>query len=134
MLNITPDMRECKSRFWKALEANPICDPDYVTLAAAEQLTGERKLKAWWEKPEFAKWFAAGDEYEIKLTSAKFSAIDTLIEIMRNPDSPASARVAAAKQVMDHAKTIEKDDQTVEKLLDKIAGINKVEDLQKYLK
>jgi len=35
---------------------------------------------------------------------------------------------------MDHAKNMEKEDPAIEKLLDKIAGINKVEDLQKFLK
>jgi len=82
VLNVNAEMRACKTRFWKALEANPICDPEHVTLTAAEQLTGEKKLKAWWQKPGFDKWFTAGDEYEVKLTSAKFSAIDTLIDIM----------------------------------------------------
>jgi len=134
MLNVNSEMRACKTRFWKALEANPICDPDNVTLAAALQLTGEKKLSGWFQKPGFVKWFSAGDEYEIKLGSAKYTALDALLDVLQNPASPASARVAAAKQVMDHAKNIEKEDPTVEKLLDKIAGVNKVEDLQKYLK
>lgn len=133
-LHINHEMRDCKTRFWKALEVNPICDPDHVTLAAVQQLTQSKKVESWWKKPGFVEWFQAGDEYEVKLTSAKFSAIDTLLEIMGNPDAPASSRVAAAKQVMDHAKSMDKENPAVEKLLDRIAGIDKVEDLQKYIK
>ena len=133
-LNITPDMRDAKTRFWKALEVNPICDPDHVSLAAAMQLTKEPRIKAWWEKPGFSNWFSAGNEYEVKLSSAKCSAIDTLLDVMGNPETPASARVAAAKAVMEHAKALEKDDSSVENLLEKIAGVNNVEDLKKYLK
>jgi len=134
MLNITPEMRDCKTRFWKMLEGNPICDPDHVTLAAVQQLTGDKKVKVWWEKPAFVKWFTAGDEYEVKLSSAKYTAVDALLDIMMNPDSPASARVAAAKTVMEHAKTAEKEDPALEKMLEKIAGVNNISDLQKYLK
>lgn len=134
MINVTPEMRECKTRFWQTLEVNPICDPEHVTLAAALQLTKQKKLEAWWRKPGFVSWFSAGDEYEVKLSSAKFSAIEALVEIIQNPDSPASARVAAAKQVMDHAKNAEKEDSSVEKLLDKIAGVNNIEELNKFIK
>lgn len=134
LLNISPEMRDCKTQFWRALEANPICDPDHVTLAAVMQLTNNKKVKSWWEKPKFAEWFCAGDEFEIKLSSAKFSALDALLEIASNPDSPASARVAAAKQILDHAKAMEKENPAMENLLDKIAGVNNIEDLKKYLK
>jgi hypothetical protein len=91
------------------------------------------ELKGWFEKPGFVKWFADSEEYETKLAAAKFSAIDTLLDVMGNPDSPASARVAAAKQVMDHAKQAAKEDPALEKLLEKISGVNNVEDLKKYL-
>ena len=134
MLNITPEMRECKTRFWKALESNPICDPNHVSLPAVMQLTKHKKLKSWWEKPGFEEWFTAGDEFEVKVASAKHTALDTMMEIMANPDSPASARVTAAKQVMDYARSMEKEDPAIEKLLDKIAGVNNIEDLQKYVK
>ena len=131
-LNISPEMRDCKTQFWKALESNPICDPDHVTLAAVLQLTGNKKVTGWWDKPRFAEWFCAGDEFEIKLSSAKFSALEALLEIASNPDSPASARVAAAKQILDHARVMDKENPAMEKLLDKIAGVNNVEDLKKY--
>lgn len=134
LLNVSTEMRVCKTRFWKALDVNPICDPDNITLAAAMQLTGEKKLKAWFEKPGFIKWFSAGDEYEVRLGSAKFTALDALLDVLQNPDSPASARVSAAKHVMDYAKNVEQEDPALEKLLDKIAGVSSAEDLQKYLK
>lgn len=134
LLNITPEMRDCKSKFWRALHTNPICDPEHVSLAAAEQLTKNRKLKGWWQRPGFVSWFCDEHEYETKLASAKFDAVDALLDIVKNPDSPASARVAAAKQIMDHSKSVDKDDSGVEKLLEKIAGVNNVEDLQKFLK
>lgn len=134
MLNITPEMRDLKTQFWKAIEVNPVCDPNHVTLAAVLQITGNKKVTGWWEKPRFAEWFCAGDEFETKLSSAKYSALDALLEIASNPDSPASARVAAAKQILDHARTVEKENPAMEKLLDKIAGAKTVEDLQKYLK
>ena len=134
LLNITTEMRDCKSLFWRRLESNPICDPDHVTLAAAEALTKNKKLKGWWSKPAFVSWFVTGDEFEVKMTSAKFSAVDVLTDIMCDPDSPASARVAAAKQIMDYAKGMDKEGAAVEKLVEKIAGVNNIEELQKYLK
>lgn len=134
MLQVTEEMRACKTRFWKMLDSNPICDPEHITLAAVQQLTGEKKLKGWWEKPAFVSWFTSGDEYEVKLSSAKFSAVDALMDVLMNPDSPASARVAAAKIIMDHAKAAEKDDPALENMLQKISGVNNISDLQKYLK
>lgn len=133
-LKINDDMRACKTRFWKSLETNQVCDPEHVTLAAARQLTGEKRLESWWKKPGFAEWFCEADEFSVKMSAAKFNALDTLIDVMSNPDSPASSRVAAAKQVMDYARNMEKDTSSLEDLLDKIAGVSKVEDLQKYLK
>lgn len=129
-------MRLCKTRFWKALEINPICDPKSVTLTAALHLTGEDKLKSWWQKPGFTKWFCDGDEYDTRLRAAKYTAIDTLLDLMMNPDTPASSRVAAAKQVMDHAKSHESENRVkdLEKLLEKIAGVNSPEELQRFLK
>jgi hypothetical protein len=133
LLNVNEEMRLTKTKFWRALNVNPICDPSHITLQAALQLTNEKKLKSWWEKPGFVVWFTEGEEYETKLAAAKFSAIDTLLDVMGNPDSPASARVAAAKQVMDHAKQADKEDPALEKLLEKIAGVNNIEDLKKYI-
>ena len=127
-------MRHCKTRFWINLKNNPICDPDHITLTAATQLTKEKKLKAWWEKPGFAEWFGVEDEFEVKVASAKFSALETMIDVMNNPDTPASARVAAAKTVIDQAKQAEKDDGSLEELLKQISGVKNIEDLQKYLK
>jgi hypothetical protein len=133
LLNVNEEMRLTKTKFWRAMNVNPICDPDHVTLNAALQLTGEDKLQSWWKKPGFIKWFCQGDEFETKLSAARFQAIDTLMDIMANVDSPASARVAAAKQVMDHSKQVEKDDSSLDKALEKIAGINNPEDLKKYI-
>jgi len=134
ILNVNSDMRICKTRFWTAMQTNPICDPEHVTLAAALQLTGEKRLESWWEKPGFKKWFCAEDEFEVKLSSAKYMAIDTLLDVMSNPDTAPSARVAAAKEVLANANKTENDDKNLEKLLEKIAGVSKIEDLKKYLK
>jgi hypothetical protein len=134
LLNVNEEMRLTKVKFWKALETNPLCDPNHINLNIATQLTGEKKLKSWWEKPGFVAWFSEGEEYETKVSAGKFSAIDTLLDVMTNPDAPASARVTAAKYMIDHAKQLEKDDPALEKVLDKIAGVNNVEDLQKFLK
>lgn len=135
VLNINNDMRLCKTKFWKAMQTNPMCDPDHVSLVAALQLTGEKRLEAWWEKPGFKKWFCANDEFEIKLSSAKYMAIDTLLDVMSNPDVAPSARVAAAKEVLSTAQKVEGDGtKDLEELLIKIAGVSNKEDLKKYLK
>ncbi len=126
-------MRVCKTRFWNAMQINPMCDPDHVTLAAALQLTNEKKLKAWWEKPGFSKWFSTEDEFETKVSVSKFTAIDTLVDVMMNPDSAASARVAAAKQILDFSLKLEKPDDKLEEMLKKITGASSAEDLKKYL-
>lgn len=133
VLNVTPQMREIKSNFWLAFNSNPICDPDHITLAAAEKLTKSQKLSDWWEKPGFRKWFTTENEFEIKLVSAKHAALDTLVDVMQNPDCPAASRVAAAKQVLEHSKTINKSED-MEKMLEKIAGVSNVKELEQYLK
>ncbi len=134
ILNISPEMRLCKSHFWNAMQTTPICDPDKVTLAAAMQLTGEKKLTAWWDRPGFESWFCMGEEFDVKLDSLKYQALDALQDILRSPDAPASAKVAAAKHIMDHAS---KEDSTVKKLeemLKNIAGNNDIEELKKLAK
>ena len=134
MLNISTEMRLCKSHFWNAMDITPVCDPDNVTLAAAMQLTGEDKLKIWWERPGFAKWFGMGDEYEVQLEALKHAALATLGDVMANPDSPASAKVAAAKQVMDHASREDSTIKKLEEMLKSVSGNNNIEELKKLTK
>lgn len=134
LFTITDEMRACKTRFWKAMETNPLCDPEHITVTAAVQMTGEKKLNSWWNKPNFEKWFTAGDEYELKLTSAKFDAVDALHQIASDIKAPASARVAAAKHILDHAGKSTKEDDSLEKLLKQIAGTSSLEELKKFKK
>ena len=134
VLNVTADMRLAKTKFWKAMQTNPICDPAHVSLSAALQLTSENRLKAWWEKPGFKKWFGAEDEFEIKLDSAKYCAIDTLLDVMSNPDTAASARVAAAKEVLASVAKMNSSGEDLQKILEKIANVTSIEDLKKYIK
>ena len=134
VLNISPAMREAKSKFWMGLKSNPICDPEHISLTAATTLTKEKRLKTWWDKPGFKEWFANEHEFEINLESAKHIALNALVDVMQNPDSPASAVVSAAKQIMEQAnKSTKTEDDTI-KLLEKIAGITDITELQKLAK
>lgn len=97
----TPEQRDAKSSFWLSIQDNPIVDLGHITLAGIVQITGQQKIEKWWTQPGFREWFTNQEEFKMKLESASHQALDTLMEIMANPDAAPAARVAAAKMVIE---------------------------------
>jgi transcriptional regulator with AAA-type ATPase domain len=97
----TPEQRDAKSAFWLALEDNPVADPRTITALGAVNLTNQPKVEKWWSVEGFPQWFLNKEEFRMQLESAAYMALSTLMEILHNPDANASARVAAAKLVIE---------------------------------
>lgn len=92
------DERRLKAQFYAALEENPVCDRDEVTVAAVIQLTGDGRVSAWWGKPGFREWFCNKDEFKAKCDFALDLLLDSFVEIARSDDPKSfGAKVQAAK-------------------------------------
>jgi hypothetical protein len=97
----TPAQRDAKSAFWLAMDENPIVDLNAISVAGIVQLVDQPKIEEWWTKAGFSSWFMNREEFRMKLESATFTAISILQDIMLDPDANPSARVNAAKLVIE---------------------------------
>lgn len=91
------------SRAIAALIVNPS-----VSQAAASAGIAERTLWRWMSDPEFEQSYRQARQESVtsaiaKLQSVCTAAVDTLVDVMRDSTAPASARVAAARCVLDTA-------------------------------
>ena len=76
--------------------------------AARAAAVGESTLYRWLRQPEFAEALRAarGETFGAALSSvqqAAVQAVQTLRQVMADPDTPPSSRVAAARSVLDMA-------------------------------
>lgn len=101
-----------KSRFWSRWAGGSAglqlltssSDPEKVTLAAAQSVTGSSALAAWWVRPGFKDWFLNTQATEEKVDHLLFLALSAAEEILTNPDPRAqSARVSMIKTVAEMA-------------------------------
>lgn len=102
----TPDMRRAKAAFWSKMTDTGTVDE--VTLAAAEQLVSDRRLTKWWSLPGFAPWFQNKDEFRERLEYLADVALDSLEQVLTDPDANAGAKVASAKLVLEAASKMPK--------------------------
>lgn len=81
--------------------------------AAVKSGVSRDSITRWLRDADFRREYEAArhelvDQSVLKLQQASSEAIDTLVEVMKNADCPASARVSAANSILDRAqKSIE---------------------------
>jgi hypothetical protein len=104
----TPDMRRAKAAFWSRFAEAPMAPADAVTLASAQQLGADKRLSKWWTLPGFAEWFQNREEFRERLEYLADIALDSLEQVLTDPDSNPSAKVASAKLVLEAASKMPK--------------------------
>lgn len=107
----TPDMRRAKAAFWhRFADAPTSLSSDPVTLASAQQFGADKRLSKWWTLPGFAEWFQNREEFRERLEYLADIALDSLEQVLTDPDSNPSAKVASAKLVLEAASKMPKKD------------------------
>lgn len=124
----TPDMRRAKAAFWASLADHPLGDGNEVfTLAAAKELGADSRLSRWWAVPGFADWWQNKQEFKQRLEYLAQLSLDSLEEVLSNPDASSAAKINAAKLVMEAANKMPKKTQTEDNLEAKIASMSRGE-------
>ena len=105
----TPDMRRAKAAFWhRFADAPTSLSSDPVTLASVQQFGTDKRLSKWWTLPGFAEWFQNKEEFRERLEYLADIALDSLEQVLTDPDSNPSAKVALAKLVLEAASKMPK--------------------------
>lgn len=105
----TPDMRRAKAAFWSRFADAPTSlSSDPVTLASAQQIGADKRLSKWWSLPGFQEWFQNKEEFRERLEYLADIALDSLEQVLTDPDANASAKVASAKLVLEAASKMPK--------------------------
>ena len=104
----TPDMRRAKAAFWHRVADAPLFDGGPVTLAVAQQFGADKRLSKWWTLPGFVEWFQNREEFRERLEYLADIALDSLEQVLTDPDSNPSAKVASAKLVLEAASKMPK--------------------------
>lgn len=100
----TPEQRKAKSAFWARFNENPICDPSQISLSIALRFAGDNRISRWWPQTGFREWFQNSDEFRQRLEYLANLALDSIEHILADPRAQASAKVTAAKLVMEVAR------------------------------
>lgn len=95
-----------------------------IKAAAASCGIAEKTLHAWLKEPDFADRVRAAQEAITRQTMGRVlatigKAIDTLVEVMEDPEGPPATRVTAARALLDHSLKVYELD-TVQRRLDDI--------------
>lgn len=106
----TPDMRRAKAAFWSKFADSPMLAADSLTLASVQQVASDKRLTKWWSLPGFAEWFQNKEEFRERLEYLADIALDSLEQVLTDPDSNPSAKVASAKLVLEAASKMPKKD------------------------
>lgn len=98
-----PDLPPKQSRALEALLGAPT-----VRSAASMASVSEATLYRWLAEPTFAQAYRDArrksfEQSTAALQSAAIEAVETLRQVMAGADTPASARVAAARAVLEHS-------------------------------
>jgi hypothetical protein len=98
-----------------------------VSMAAQKTGIGETTLWRWMKNDEFRTAYREAkrrlvDSAINRLSAASSGAVDTLVDVMKDKDSPANSRVSAAKSILETSiKVIE-----IESLEDRMTVLEKL--------
>lgn len=94
--------RKTKAKYWTRVKTTPFTDGD-PTLAEVNRVVRDQRLAKWWQEPGFIDWFMNKEEFKERMEFIANMALDTLEEIISNPDASGSARIAATKMAIEVA-------------------------------
>lgn len=130
----SPEQRKTKSAFWTRFNDNPLCEPQDISLAVAIQFVSDERLTKWWPQTGFKEWFRNRDEFRQRIEYLVHQALDSLEYVLADPKAQASAKVNAAKLLMEVARKMpSKQDSAGQYLDEKISTMTKAE-LEAYVR
>lgn len=129
----TPEMRRAKGAFWARFNDNPICDPEDISLATAMRFSPDNRLSKWWALPGFRDWYRNRDEFRQRMEYLAQLALDTLETILVDPLAQGSAKVNAAKLIMEVARKMPAKSQAEQFMDEKISQMSRPQ-LEEYIK
>lgn len=130
----TEPQRRAKSNFWSFFASGEALPPTQVDLAIATKYAGDKRITEWWQLEGFAEWFANKDEFRQRVEFLADLALDELYQLIRNPETQATAKVAAIRMIMDVGKKVAQKSPSEESAVsEKIASMDKKQ-LEEYIK
>lgn len=130
----TPEQRRVKSAFWARFSDNPIGEVGAgLTIATVARIVDDSRIPRWWSSPGFKQWFSNENEFRDRLEYLSHKILDTLEEILVDPRGNASARVGAAKLILEAARKMPSKQQEVKYIDAGISGMTK-QQLTDYIK
>lgn len=130
----TEAQREAKARFWSYFASGDVLPPSDVSLAIASKYGSDKRISEWWNLQGFPEWFANKDEFRQRVEFLANLALDELYQMIRNPGTQATAKVAAIRMIMDVGKKISQKAPTEETAVsEKIASMGK-DELEAYIR
>ena len=115
--------REAKARFWLALGDNYLGDASQLGMPEVVAKAGTQNVRVWLEDAEFEIWFFRPDCPQVILRAAADSAVTALWGILENLEEKASAKIAAAKIILEYGgfapaktKIVKYKDEEIDKL------------------
>lgn len=95
--------RKLKAAFWTRYGQNPMATVSTMTGDLASRISGSSSVKSWWEQPGFKEWFLNEDEFRQKLEYLASLALDTIEEVLLDPEANANAKSSMSKLVLEAA-------------------------------
>lgn len=96
----SPEQRKLKAKFWAVYKDNPMVEIDQMTPHEFMAICQDARIASWWGVPGFQGWFKNQLEAKEKLEYLFDLALDTLQEILLDPEpKTASAKVNAIKLI-----------------------------------
>jgi len=130
----TEAQRRAKSNFWSFFASGEAFPPTSVDLATAVKYAGDKRVSEWWALEGFADWFSNKDEFRQRVEFLADLALDELYHLIRDPETQATAKVAAIRMIMDVGKKVSQKASTEETVVgEKITKMNK-EELEAYIR
>ena len=123
----TQAMRRVKAAYLASTQDNPLFSGE-PTLAHVLQITNEPRMSQWWSVPGFRDWFRNGDEFRQRVEYLANKALDVVSEIMDQEDATPTARLNAAKLMIEAAGKLPRGGSGGEKFIDeRIQEMNRKE-------
>ncbi len=93
----TLPQQKMKARFWTRFQPGPLTDPHHISEEVVAEVTQSPQIKKWWVVPGFKHWFMNHEEERERLRYLFSRSLDTMEEILSNPESNANARANIIK-------------------------------------
>lgn len=124
--------RKLKSAFWSRFNENPLCDPSQISLSIALRFVPDGRLEKWWQQVGFREWFCNHNEFRDRLEYLSHKILDSLEYVLDDPKAQASAKVNAAKLILEASRKMPSRTQKETMIDERVAQMDKKQ-LQEFI-